>query len=103
MHRLTCALLAAFLFLPATAQQFPKPEGEPEGPVRLPNGKLQSEEILKSEHAKSLEEAAELQRLVQEMQAELEKNDRHVVSVSQVKRLEQIEKLAKRIRNRLTR
>lgn len=72
-------------------------------PPRLPDGRNQTDEILKAEHRKSLEEAEEMRKLAEELKAELEKNDRHVVSVSSIKKTEQIEKLAKRIRSRLRR
>jgi hypothetical protein len=74
----------------------------PEEP-RLPDGKSQQEAILKAEHEKSLKDAAELLALSEELKAELEKNDRHVVSVSSLRKTEEIERLAKRIRNRLKR
>ena len=74
----------------------------PEEP-RLPNGKSQRDAILKAEHEKSLKDAAELLTLAEELKAELEKNDRHVVSVSSLRTTEEIERLARRIRNRLKR
>ena len=70
---------------------------------KLPSGKSQKEEILKQDHEKSLEDVAELVKLSEELKIELEKNDRHVLSVSSLKKSEQIEKLAKRIRSRLKR
>lgn len=72
-------------------------------PVRLPSGKLQSEEILKAEHEKTLRDAAELVELSQALRDELEKNGRHVLSIGSIKKTEEIEKLAKRIRGRLRR
>jgi hypothetical protein len=71
--------------------------------IRLPSGKLQKEEILRADHEKSLDDAAELLKLAEELNIELEKNDRHVLSVDTLKKLENIEKLAKRIRSRLKR
>jgi hypothetical protein len=85
----------------AAAAQFPTRERE--GEVRLPSGKLQSEEILKADHAKSVKEVAELQKLVEEVRDGLDKNDRYVLDLDTLKKLEQIEKLAKRIRGRLNR
>jgi hypothetical protein len=70
---------------------------------RLPDGRSQKEEILKSEHAKSLEDAGELMKLSEELKVDLEKNNRHIVSVKTLKKLDDIEKLAKRIRGRLKR
>jgi len=74
----------------------------PEEP-KLPDGKSQREAILKEEHRKSLNDAADLIRLSEELKAELEKNDRHVVSMSSIRKCDEIEKLAKRIRGRLRR
>lgn len=74
-----------------------------EDPVRLPSGKTRNEEILKAEHAASLKDAAELVKLSEELKIDLEKNDRYVVSVGTIKKAEEIEKLAKRIRGRLKR
>jgi hypothetical protein len=70
---------------------------------RLPDGRSQLEEILKAEHRQSLEDASELLDLAEQLKMELEKNDRHVVSVASIRKTEQIEKLAKRIRARLKR
>ena len=76
---------------------------KPPGDVRLPNGKLQQEEILKADHEKSLKDAAQLIDLAESLKAELEKNDTQVLSVSSLKKTEEIEKIAKRIRSRLKR
>lgn len=69
----------------------------------LPGGRNQTEEILKAEHQKSLQDAVELVRLSRQLRMELERNDRYVVSVSSIKKTEEIEKLARRIRARLKR
>ena len=74
----------------------------PEEP-KLPDGKSQREAILKEEHKRSLSDAAELVKLSEELKAELEKNDRHVVSLASIRKCDEIEKLAKRIRGRLRR
>ena len=71
--------------------------------VRLPDGKSQREEILKADHAKDLADARALVELAGDLQRELEKNDRHVLSVASIRKTEEIEKLAKRIRSRLRR
>ena len=71
--------------------------------VRLPNGKLQQEEILKADYAKSRQDAATLVEVAQSLQQELDKNDCHVLSVSSIRKTEEIEKLAKRIRARMRR
>jgi hypothetical protein len=71
--------------------------------MKLPNGKSQREEMLKADHKKNLEDAAELFRLSEELKADLEKNDRYIVSLKTLKKTEDIEKLAKNIRGRLKR
>jgi hypothetical protein len=73
------------------------------GDVKLPNGKSQREEILKADHRKNLQDAAALVDLTEQLKQELEKNDRYVLSVSSLKKTEEIEKLAKQIRSRLRR
>lgn len=70
---------------------------------RLPDGRSQTEAILKMEHEKALEEAAKLLELAEQLKVELEKNERHILSVSSIRATEEIEKLAKRIRSRLKR
>ena len=71
--------------------------------IRLPDGKSQKEAILKAEHEKTLKDAAQLIDLAESLKEELEKNDRHVLSLSSLKKTEDIEKLARRIRGRLKR
>ncbi|MBK5292823.1 MAG: hypothetical protein JJE04_14265 [Acidobacteriia bacterium] len=63
----------------------------------------QLERLLKEDHKKSLEDASELVKLSEELKIELEKTDRHVLSVTALKKTEEIEKLAKRIRSRMRR
>jgi hypothetical protein len=69
--------------------------------VTLPNGKSQRDEILKAEHQQNLKDAAEMADLVDQLKIDLEKNDRFVVSMATIKKTDDIEKLAKRIRSRL--
>ena len=91
-------LILAFLPLFQLPDQPPK---EKEEDIRLPNGKLQRDEILKAEHEKSLKDASDLIRLAQELKADLEKSGSFVVPVQTIRRTEEIEKLAKRVRSRL--
>jgi len=69
--------------------------------VRLPNGKLQRDEIIRADYEKSLEDSRQLAKLAEELKTDLEKNDPHVLSVQTLKRTEEIEKLAKKIHERL--
>jgi hypothetical protein len=92
--------LCVSLFAFAMGQQGPPPAGTPQD-QRLPNGKMQSDEILKAEYAANIKDAAELSQLAEQLRIELEKNDRHVLSMASIKKTDDIEKLAKRIRSRL--
>jgi hypothetical protein len=86
-------------------QQIPPPEipGKEETDRKLPNGKSQNEAILKAEYEKSLKDAAQLVELARALKEELEANDSHVLSLSSLKKAEEIEKVAKRIHGRLRR
>jgi hypothetical protein len=97
---LACALSSAAA-LAQREVQGTAPTGAQE--PRLPDGRSQKEEILKHEYKKALEEAGELLKLAEGLKADLERDDRHVLSVQTLRRTEDIEKLAKRIRGRLKR
>ena len=73
----------------------------PSQDVRLPNGKSQRDEILKADRDQNMKDAAQLVTLAQELQLEIEKNDRYVLSLSTLKKTDDIEKLAKKIRSRM--
>lgn len=79
------------------------PATEPPEDVRLPNGKLQREEILKADYQKTLEDARALSKLTDELKTDLEKSDYNVLSVGTLKKIDDIDRLAKRIRDRLRR
>ena len=96
-------LLVLILTLTTFNQIQDQPPKEKEEETRLPNGKLQRDEILKVEHEKSLKDAGDLIRLTQELKADLEKSGTFVVPVQTIRRTEDIEKLARRIRSRLKR
>ena len=70
-------------------------------PIRLPNGKLQQDEILKAEYQTNLKDAQDLVNLARSFQEDLEKDDRFVLSLSSLKKLDDMEKLTRRIRGRL--
>jgi len=71
--------------------------------IKLPSGKSQQQEILKAEYQKAIEDAEKLAKLAEELKADLEKDEYHVLSVTSLKKTEDIEKLARRIRERLRR
>jgi len=64
---------------------------------------LQRQEILKSDYQKSLEDARALSKLADELKLDLEKNDYNVLSLATLKKVDEIDKLAKRIHDRLKR
>jgi hypothetical protein len=109
-----CALrLSAFLLVVVVAtlvsgvsaqQRQSQPLGLPDPLDRkLPDGKTLRDGIVKADYEKNREDAAELVRLTAEVRDEFESGDRYVVSVKMLKKLEDVEKLAKDIRNRLRR
>ena len=90
----------------AAAQQTQNPrENDPshERDLKLPNGKSQKDEILKADREKNIEDAKTLAKLSEELSAEIEKNDRFVLSIPTLKKLDEAEKLVKRIRGRMKR
>ena len=102
MRRLVSLLVVLAMSLSLSAQR-PKRPGEPDDPVRLPNGKLQQDEMLKADHEKDVADARDLARMAADLRDEIEKGDAHVLSVTTLKKTEDIEKLAKRIRGRIRR
>ena len=56
---------------------------------------------MKQDHKKNLEDSATMARLSEEVNEDLEKDDRFVMSLKTLKKLDEIEKLAKGIRGRL--
>jgi hypothetical protein len=78
----------------------PRPE-DPQQDVQLPSGKSQRDEILKAEREQNIRDAAQLVDLAQQLQVDLEKNDRFVFSIATLKKTDDIEKLAKKIRSRM--
>lgn len=100
-------LLVALLAIAPVFSQFEAPnrtktpEESAGSDVKLPNGKSQQEAILKAEYQKTLQDAAQLVKLAEELQDDLTKEDRHVLSLASLKKAEDIEKLARKIRTRL--
>lgn len=83
--------------------QFPQgPPDEPE-PKRLPNGKLQTDEIIKADHEANRKDIEKMRKLMDDVDEELKKNKGLVVSLKSIKDLEEIEKITKRMRTRMKR
>ena len=96
-------LLPVMAILLASAAPPQQPPHVPQEDARLPNGKLQRDEILKAEHEQNVKDAAQLVDLAQQLQQDIEKNDRYVLSLSTLKKADEIEKLIKKIRSRMRR
>jgi hypothetical protein len=86
---------------PPDQHDYAPPAGLPE--TRLPNGKLQRDEILKAEYEQNLKDSRDLVDLARTFELDLEKSDRFVLSLGLLKKLDDIEKLTKRIRGRMKR
>jgi hypothetical protein len=96
---LTLLLAAAQVPGPAPFPTPPMPGDEPE--KRLPDGRSLNDVRAKAAYESSLDDARKLVKDAEDLKTEIEKNDRYVVSVSAIKKTEEIEKLAKRIRGRM--
>ncbi len=108
MRRVTflCALLGSVIFASSSQDEqtpndhklkLPDVNDDP----RLPDGKSQKNAIAKQQHEQALKDADELVEMARDLKKELEQAGDYVLPVSSVKKTEEIEKLAKRIRGRL--
>jgi hypothetical protein len=79
------------------------PSVKEEADVKLPNGKSQKDEIIRVDYERNLKDAGDLARLAEEIKDDLEKGDRYLVSTKTLKKLDDVEKLTKDIRQRLRR
>ncbi|HVV46349.1 MAG TPA: hypothetical protein VHC72_14145 [Bryobacteraceae bacterium] len=75
--------------------------GDEDTPKRLPNGKLQTDAILKSEYDQNVKDARELTSLAKSIELDLDKDDQYVLSLSVLKKLQQVEKISKRMQSRI--
>jgi cell division septation protein DedD len=73
----------------------------PDEDAKLPNGKSQKDAIARQNHEASLKDASDLVTAAKALEQELKDAGSYVVQVASVKRTEDIEKLARRIRSRL--
>ncbi len=70
---------------------------------RLPNGRSQTEAMLKEDHKRNIADLQKMKDLIGEVEMELEKNDRHVLSMDNLRKLEELEKMSRRVRERMRR
>ena len=96
--------LLLLLILPMAGAQTPYP-GRPgeEEQRKLPDGRLQSEAILKEDFKNNLQDLEQMRSLLGAVEDDLKKNDRHVLSLKALKNLEEVEKLSRRVRGRMKR
>jgi hypothetical protein len=80
----------------------PLPPLDKSDDVRLPNGKKQIDELLKSDRDKSIDDVKQLIVDAQALEKDLEQKDsQQVLNLSDIHRTEEIAKLAKRIQGRI--
>lgn len=107
--RALAALTPGLLARNTASAQTPQTPGELRNPrldpaeTRLPSGKLQRDEMLRDDYERNVKDAAELAQLASAFQLDLEKSDRFVLSLSLLKKLDDMEKITKRIRSRMKR
>jgi transposase len=66
-------------------------------------GRFQTDPALKAEYEQLFRDTDRMLKLTEELKAELGKNDPSILSITSIKRSEEIEKLAKKVRSRLRR
>ena len=94
------AALAVQAQEPQEHPRIPAPPN-PDEDIKLPNGKSQKDAIAKEDHEAAMRDVNELITVAEQLRDELQKSGEHVVAVSSVKKTEEIERLAKKIRGRL--
>jgi hypothetical protein len=99
---LTLLALPSSQFAQSEPPLSPLPDDKPPL-VRLPNGRTQRDAILKADHAHNIEDVNEIIRLAGDLKTDFEKNTEYVLSVQDMKKLDDIEKLTRRIRARMKR
>jgi len=81
--------------------QLPVPGVTDPDEYHLPNGKLQRDAILKADYDRNIRDARDLIDLTRLFELDLEKSDANVLSLDLLKKLDDIEKITKRIRGRM--
>jgi hypothetical protein len=78
-------------------------QGDTPADRRMPNGQLQTDAILKADYEQNVKDARELTALAKSIELDFDKNDENVLSLGLLKKLDDVEKITKRIRGRLRR
>jgi len=96
------AALAGGVLSAYQAAQPPPPSELPgSDEYHLPNGKLQRDAIIKQDYERNIKDARDLIDLTKTFELDLEKSDANVLSLDLLKKLDDIEKITKRIRGRM--
>ncbi len=66
-----------------------------------PTARSKTDEILRLEYEQNVKDAQELANMARTFEEDLEKDDRFVLSLSSLKKLDDMERLTKRIRSRM--
>jgi hypothetical protein len=70
---------------------------------RMPDGRTQTDAILKADYEQNVKDARELTALAKSIELDFDKNDQYVLSLGLLKKLDDVEKITKRIRARVRR
>lgn len=97
--------LAALLLcgVSVCAQQLPSPPPGREEPKKLPDGRLWSEAVLKANYEANQKDLERMRKILDSVQEELEQSKGHVLSIKALKDLEELERTARRVRDRMRR
>lgn len=99
-------MLALLLALPLAGQDrsrgLPGPDFGRRPRERMPDGRSRTLMILKKDAEKSREDMAKVVELATELRDEVEQNEFHTVDLGSVRKAEEIIKLVKRVKSRLS-
>lgn len=94
---------AALMASLARAQVMPQIIQGDEPQQRMPDGHTQTEAILKADYEQNVKDARELTQLAKSIELDFDRNDQNVLSLTLLKKLDDVEKITKRIRGRVKR
>jgi len=68
---------------------------------KMPDGRIQSDVILKAEYEQNVKDSHTLADLAKSIELDFEKNDQNVLSLDILKKLDEVDKITKRILGRV--
>ncbi len=98
---LSVSLMAAQQPPPDEQDRKHPPFSHPNEDPKLPNGKSQKDEIARADFAQSLKDVDTMVEAAQSLRDDLKRSGSYTVSVDSLRKTEEIEKLARKIRSRL--